>query len=530
MAANDPPRLFRTSEGPVRVVRPKTTERPIPELLIEPRLRHEMARSAEWVRETNTEIKPAFPPLDVVRDLLASPEIPLPTLDRIVTVPVCSVQGTLQTDPGYHADARTFYTPDPGFVLPPIANRPSASAVKEATAIIDDMLADFPFVADADRAHAWAELLLPFARSLITGPTPLHVHEAPTEGTGKDLLMQVTTWPALGTDPSKVTYTPSVEEMRKALTAVLRRSPEVVLFPNVKRTVDSGVLCEAITGEVWEDRVLGVSETIRVPVRCVWILTANNPGFDKEVLRRSIRIRLDAHLETPAKRLASSFRHPDLLGYVRANRARLVRAALTIIRHWVASGATRGVAKQGTGSLKHGPESWAAFSRRSRFPAFSRTGTNSTKPRPRRPPRGERSWTRGGWRMAIRSSGPRTCIRLRQNSLGSTLAAPRVSAPNKRPLGCSSPSSGIASMATSKLLPLGRSAGCNNGGSSASRAAILLRSMDRMQTTASGPRITGVWHSSDPKGRETVRGRILTRRRHTATRGQVYLMYLVYLP
>ena len=75
---------------------------------------------------------------------------------------------------------------------------------------------------------------------------------------------------------------------------------------------------------------------IRLPIRCVWIATGNNPEFSNEMARRLIRIRLDAHIDQPARR--QGFRHPDLIVWVRVNRARLVSACLTLCQAWIAQG------------------------------------------------------------------------------------------------------------------------------------------------------------------------------------------------
>ena len=78
----------------------------------------------------------------------------------------------------------------------------------------------------------------------------------------------------------------------------------------------------------------------RLPIRCVWIATGNNPEFSNEMARRLVRIRLDAHVERPWQR--GEFRHPDLMTWVRANRARLVAACLTLCQAWIAAGRPRG--------------------------------------------------------------------------------------------------------------------------------------------------------------------------------------------
>ena len=93
----------------------------------------------------------------------------------------------------------------------------------------DDMLGDFPFVGDAERAHAVAALLLPFIRDLIPGATPLHGIEASTPGTGKTLLADTLVLPSIGRPPAAMTASASEEEMRKRLTAKRRLRARITL-------------------------------------------------------------------------------------------------------------------------------------------------------------------------------------------------------------------------------------------------------------------------------------------------------------
>jgi len=89
----------------------------------------------------------------------------------------------------------------------------------------------------------------------------------------------------------------------------------------------------------------------RLPIRCIWIATGNNPEFSNEMARRLVRIRLDARVDQPWRR--EGFRHPDLMVWGRANRARLVAACLTLCRAWIAAGRPRGTRTIGS------YESWA---------------------------------------------------------------------------------------------------------------------------------------------------------------------------
>ena len=129
------------------------------------------------------------------------------------------------------------------------------------------------------------------------------------------------------------------DEWRKRLTAKLREIPSILLIDNLRRQLDASSVAAALTAPYWEDRVLGKSEMVRFPIRCVWIATGNNPQFSNEIARRMVRIRLDPHEDQPW--LREGFRHPNLLAWVWQNRARLVAACLTLGRAWIAAGMPR---------------------------------------------------------------------------------------------------------------------------------------------------------------------------------------------
>ncbi|WP_349361244.1 toprim domain-containing protein [Stappia sp.] len=341
MASNRCPWLFRLAGQPTWVV-PDDEGRPVATALNEEKLRHMLARLARWVRvNAKGEPIPAPPPLPVVKSVLATPDPALPVLTGIVNTPVFGRNGTLLTTPGYHPDARLLYVPAPGFAVPDIPARPTPAEVAAArTMICDDLLGDFPFTGDAERSHVVALLLLGFLRGMIDGPTPLHLIEKPAPGTGATLMVDAITGILTGAGASVMTEGRDDEEWRKRVTAKLRQIPSIVLIDNLRATLDSSALAAALTAPFWEDRILGHSEMARLPIRCLWIATGNNPEFSNELARRLVRIRLDPHTDRPWQR--SDFRHPDLMSWVRANRARLVAACLTLCQAWIAAGRPRG--------------------------------------------------------------------------------------------------------------------------------------------------------------------------------------------
>ena len=341
LASNRTPWLFRYAGLPTWVV-PDDEGRPVAAALNEDRLRHMLARLAVWVRENaKGEVVSAPPPVAVVKSVLATPDPGLPVLMGIVNTPVFGRNGKLLTSPGYHPDARLLYQPAPGFSVPAIPERPTPQQVEDARSLIcEDLLGDFPFVSPSEMAHAVALLLLGFVRSMIDGPTPLHLIEKPTPGTGATLMVDSIATILTGSGASVMTEGRDDEEWRKRVTAKLRQVPSILLIDNLRNKLDSSAVAAALTAPFWEDRILGASEMARLPIRCVWIATGNNPEFSNEMARRLVRIRLDAHVERPWQR--GSFRHPDLMTWVRANRARLVAACLTLCQAWIAAGRPRG--------------------------------------------------------------------------------------------------------------------------------------------------------------------------------------------
>ena len=138
------------------------------------------------------------------------------------------------------------------------------------------------------------------------------------------------------------------DEWRKKITAVLLTGPAVVLLDNLRGVLDSAQLSAVLTLPAWKDRILGKSEMVTIPIRTVWLGTANNATLSRELVRRSVRAKFDARVERPWLRERDAFTHPDLLAWVQAERARLVHSCLTLVRAWFAHGRPDGTVTKGS--------------------------------------------------------------------------------------------------------------------------------------------------------------------------------------
>lgn len=293
-----------------------------------------LRRSASWLRDKDGEaIVDAPVPREVAQDMLALPSEDVPVLERILRTPALGLDGSVWEEDGYHPAHRAFLD------LPRALAHLSSALMPMYDSVCwlrDELLADFPFVDEVDRTHAVAALVLPFVRPAIDGPTPLHLVEAPTEGTGKSLLADVIVRVATGRSAQPTTLPRGDDSVRKKLTSILTEAPTTVLIDNLAGLVDSASLAALLTATTWTDRRLGETQMLTLPNHALWLATGNNPILSREIARRTLRVRLDAQSATPWT--GRTYRHSNLARWTDAHRRELVGAVLSLVKGWVDAG------------------------------------------------------------------------------------------------------------------------------------------------------------------------------------------------
>lgn len=324
---NNPPILFTHGAGMVRARYDYHDDGLILDDVNSDIMRHELSEMAHWRRGPKSTI--TKPPMHVVKNVLASRVIPLPRLNRIVTVPVFGPDGSLLTTPGYNPASGIIYAPPRGYVSLPLPAKIEPKHVDEARAIIEELIQDFPFACDdagdsPDHDNALALLLLPFVRELIDGPTPLHLIEASMPGSGKGLLATSLLYPSLG----QICGAPQPEndaELKKLLTASIKACSPIFYLDNITRPITSGEFAAAITMSIWNDRILGESATVNAKIRALWLITGNNITMSTEITRRTVRVRLTPQTDKPEER--SGFKHEFQIEWITQCRPVFVWAA-----------------------------------------------------------------------------------------------------------------------------------------------------------------------------------------------------------
>src|SRR5690606_22139236 len=227
------------------------------------------------------------------------------------------------------------YLPDPGLVVPPVPEQPTGEQVRAAVALLDEMTAGFPWLADHDRANYYGLLLTPLLRSIVPPPYKLFVIGAPQQGSGKSLLASVARILLGGVFRAEMPEDQA--ELRKQVTTILSMTTgPVVVFDNVTGTLDSPVLAGLLTSADWDDRRLGANEMVNALNDRVWVVTANNLLVGLDQVRRTIWITIDPQMPRPEQR--TGFAITDLERWARERRGDILAALLTLIRAWIAAG------------------------------------------------------------------------------------------------------------------------------------------------------------------------------------------------
>lgn len=317
-------------------------------------LRVRLAESARWIKPGRKGDVSVIPSDSVVLGILNQGEWrPMRRLVGVIEAPAPRPDGTLIEEPGYDEATGYLYAPNAAFERVPEV--PTQRDAALALAELGEVFVDFPYAKEVHRYVPIAALLTILARPAIQGACPAFLFDAATRGSGKTLQSDAVGLIASGRTTAKMSYPMQEDELEKVLGAYALRGASVINFDNVTRTFGGGPIDRCLTAEdTVELRILGKSEVPEIRWRAIIIATGGNIILCGDTARRVVVGRLESPLENPENR--TDFKHKDLLAWVRENRTRLVRAALTVLRAWHVADRPEGDCK-GWGGF--GP--WAAM-------------------------------------------------------------------------------------------------------------------------------------------------------------------------
>jgi len=243
----------------------------------------------------------------------------------IIHVPIL-LGGKIVSARGYHA-ASGYYIDGPS--LEPLPQNPTKADAERA---LERLLRPFRGYIDAgtvDRgALAAAALTAVLRPSLSTAPAILI--DGNEIGCGKGKLARTLAVFATGMPPATITEGHSNEETEKRIDAAILSGVPAILLDNLQRHLQSSALESGLTEGVAAIRLFGTQQTATVSFRSLVLLTANNATLRRDMLRRTLPVRIVVPDEMPEQR---QFDFDPVMEAGR-DRADLLRAAFTVVLAW----------------------------------------------------------------------------------------------------------------------------------------------------------------------------------------------------
>lgn len=251
-------------------------------------------------------------------------------LNGIAYQPYLRLDGNLMNQTGYDPQAGLYASFDPeNFCIP---KRPDKQSAEKALNFILGLLQEFLFESEYDRSAAVCAILTAAMRLILPQAPMFHVR-AHQISSGKSFLCQMISLAATPKPNAPHTFPRDATEFAKIILAELMLAPSVIEFDNMITDIfPHKTLCTMITSEFITGRVLGHSKTATVGTRALLLSSGNNVGPVGDMTRRCITINLNPNCEMPAER---SFKRPNLIREIKAQRGMYVSAALTIIYAWL---------------------------------------------------------------------------------------------------------------------------------------------------------------------------------------------------
>jgi hypothetical protein len=294
-----------------------------------------LSRSAIWKRKSKEGWNRCNPPADQVKMLLESTRYGfLPTLTGLARQSYYRpTDNVLVTQPGFDATSGIY-----GIFAPSnfCVTEPSYQDAKQALREIEQLLCEFRFVSEADKATAISAMMTAAVRPSLP-VAPAFLTTAPDSGVGKSYLTQVITAFA-GGEPKRVSFPRTSDEATKQTVSMLLSAPAVIEYDDMDTDFRAHVaLNRLLTSETMDERILGSSKTAKVSTRCFVIGSGNNVRPTGDMQRRVMTIKLAARDEEGIGRKFNGRPADD----ARDNRDKYLGCIFTIIEAWKHAGSPK---------------------------------------------------------------------------------------------------------------------------------------------------------------------------------------------
>jgi hypothetical protein len=265
-----------------------------------------------------------------VKHYLRRSDEALPIVTGVCTLPLVLPGGEILTGPGLIRRFNTVFR-IPGTLtalLPDLKDCTAADVSQAMRFLTHDWLCDVA-TDYAGRCVLVANALTIIERQILP-MRPAFLIGAGKRGGGKTTALNMISHGVLGHPAVAAAWSASEEERRKALFAYFLEGIPMLVWDNIARgtAISCPSIEKSLTAELYSDRLLGVSESKRVPINTVQHFTGNNIAPSGDLSSRVLRVFLDVDRPDPENR---EFTHPDPIGWTVAHRGEILRALYTLL-------------------------------------------------------------------------------------------------------------------------------------------------------------------------------------------------------
>jgi hypothetical protein len=269
-------------------------------------------------------------PMPFVRHYLRRDDGALPQMVTVATLPIVSADGFLIHADGLDRQRGIVFNVEPALMkIIPDRKHGDRTVIGEAMRfLLDDWLADV--ATDHHGKCSLVALAVTMIERSMLDQRPSWFVPAGRRGSGKTTAISMIVEAVTGSPAAASAWSPNGEERRKALLSYLMQGVPYILWDNIARgaQVSCPHIEKSCTSAFYADRRLGVSETVQASAATIHVFTGNNISPKGDLASRSLQVRLDVDRVDPENR---DFKHPDPIGWTRANRSKILRSLYVIL-------------------------------------------------------------------------------------------------------------------------------------------------------------------------------------------------------
>ena len=210
-------------------------------------------------------------------------------------------------------------------------------SLEEGVALLSQMLADFHFASESDRARALAAIITPALvfGELLKGRAPIDLGEADFSQSGKGYRAKLTAAVYNHIVKTVTQKKGGVGSMEESFATALIQAYSFISFDNVRKEVDSPALESFMTEDNYLARVPHQGAVEIDPRRVIVQFTSNKAEITPDLANRCSCVRI---LKQLADYQFQQYPEGDILEHVRANQPLYLGAVFAVVKAWYAAG------------------------------------------------------------------------------------------------------------------------------------------------------------------------------------------------